>query len=357
MMHIVLTNFRIIDESSDFFGSLIIEDGIIKKIIPHKLSEPPSSNTVSPAAVTINGLDFGRPRNTQNNNSDNNSGEYPILMPAFIDLHAHFRDTGTFGADAPQPAETTESASLAAAAGGFGTVVCMANTKPVIDTVEKARILKQRADALGLIDLYPVVSLTKNMEGRELTVIPENSGYRPLMLSEDGKDIADNKVFLAAMKQAAQLRIPVSCHCDHGGSEAEAAKAAGRPREEWSRIEENNAVRRAIELGKAAACHVHIAHVSTKEAAAIIRAEKKSAGEHSGFKLTCEAAPLWYLRGLWQTARQTFREWSISRGDMRSLPTSFLPWGRTSARYPSANRRFVTGLSLYESPSVKLTVW
>jgi dihydroorotase len=96
----------------------------------------------------------------------------------------------------------------------------------------------------------------------------------------------------------------VSCHCDAGGEEAAAAKQAGAGRDVWSRIEENAATRRAIELGRQAGCHVHIAHVSTKEAAALIRETKAllgkqagstksgrfSAGEN-GFVLTCEATP------------------------------------------------------------------
>jgi dihydroorotase len=207
-------------------------------------------------------------------------------MPAFIDLHAHFREPGF------SEKETLESAALAAAAGGFAAVVCMANTKPVIDTVEKARVLKTRADALGIIDLYPVLSLTKNMEGLELSEIANLSAaaYTPPLLSEDGKDVASDELFLAAMSCARRLGVPISCHCDAGGAEAAAAKADGRSRAEWSRIEENNAVRRAIELGRKAGCHIHIAHVSTLEAAAMIREAKKTAAAQ-GFVLTAEAAP------------------------------------------------------------------
>jgi dihydroorotase len=227
--------------------------------------------------------------------------ERPLLMPAFIDLHAHFRDSLSGG---NLPPETIESACLAAAAGGFGTVVCMANTKPPVDTAEKALVLKKRSDVLGLIDLYPVLSLTKNMEGKELSGITGlrprteprltagDGAYVPLMLSEDGRDVHDDSLFLAAMKEARRLGIPVSCHCDEGGPEAEEAKAAGKPRAVWSRIEENNAVKRAIETGKKAGCHVHIAHGSTREAADMIRRANASAGRNgTGFVLTAEAAP------------------------------------------------------------------
>ena len=308
-MRIILKNFRVVDEETDTSAALIIENGIITEV----LSEIPVEK--EDAALIIDGQKFLSNKELPN--------ELPVLMPAFVDLHAHFRDPGLPGfykndtsrhgekspsIEAPLPAELSlpsevlESACLAAASGGFGTVVCMANTKPPIDTVKKAAALKRRADALGIVDSYPVLTLTKNMEGRELseiTDIPgENGAYIPLMLSEDGKDLADDGLFIAAMKEAKRLGIPISCHCDFGGDEAEAAKKAGQPRGIWSRIEENNAVRRVIELGAKTGCHIHIAHVSAKEAVETIRQAKAQTGNcgtvpsgTGGFTLTCEAMP------------------------------------------------------------------
>jgi dihydroorotase len=163
----------------------------------------------------------------------------------------------------------------------------MANTKPATDTVRQARAIKQRSDALGLIDLYPALSLTKKMEGKELSEITmlENSknGYPALttirLLSEDGKDLSDDEVFLSAMKEGRRIGVPVSCHCDLNG--------------------ENSATKRALELGRQSGCRLHIAHVSTREAAAMIREAKKSnnfcnsevlRGSEGTF-LSCEVTP------------------------------------------------------------------
>jgi len=272
-MQTILKNFRLIDEVTDTTGTLIIENGFILGVFPDELKGTIHESVWLPendcAAMVIDSkaLTF--------------SGELPLLMPAFIDLHAHFRDPGLSQENVPLPSEMLESASLSAAAGGFCTVVCMANTNPPIDTIEKAATLKSRSDALGLIDLYPVLSLTKNMEGKELSEItllsPDGGSYLPPMLSEDGKDIADDDLFLAAMKEAKRLNIPISCHCDLGG-------------------DENSAVRRVIELGKKASCHIHIAHVSTKEALETIYEVKREimGGEargEPGFHLTCEVTP------------------------------------------------------------------
>jgi dihydroorotase len=311
----VLKNFRIIEESLDILGAVIIENGVIREIIPGEgddgpemvLGEKALDYHVRKAGMVIDG------RNLITNPFSGTERGFPLLMPAFVDLHAHFRDTGGFpsGTVSPSeavfpsetvspsetafPAETLESASLAAAAGGFGTVVCMANTRPVIDTPEMAAAIKARTDALGLADVYPVLSLTRGMEGKELsgfTGLSASSPYRPLMLSEDGKDLASDSLFLSAMEEARRLGIPVSCHCDFGGEEAEAAKKAGQDRRIWSRIEENNATRRVIELGRRAGCHIHIAHVSTGEAVETIRRAKgELAAAGQAGRLTCEATP------------------------------------------------------------------
>ena len=269
-MKIIFKNFRIVDDATDSMGKVIAEDGIITNAENDTPLQGKPGDDEKGAALIIDGAGFS-------------TADVPILMPAFVDLHAHFRDPGF------PDKENLESASLSAAAGGFGTVVCMANTMPVIDSLEKVLELKARSDRLSLVDLHPVMTLSKGMEGTELSgiknLLPQTGGikngegpYIPLMLSEDGKDVADDDLFLAAMKEAKRIGIPVSCHCDLDGEE--------------------NAVRRAIELGKKAGCHIHIAHVSTKGAIEIIRKAKADLKNESpednsgsGFILTCEVMP------------------------------------------------------------------
>ncbi|MDR3338458.1 MAG: dihydroorotase [Treponema sp.] len=272
---IILKNFRIVDENVNMLGSVIVEDGIIREVFPGSadfsdsgLSNKELDGFLDSARIIIDGGE--------------GADKWGLsLLPALTDIHAHFRDPGF-----PEK-ENLESAALAAVAGGYGTVVCMANTDPVIDAPEAAAALKLRSDALGLIDLYPAMALTTGMAGKELSGItrlqPADSGQKaawpgqrprrpPLILSEDGKDISDDALLLRAFQEAKRLGLPVSCHCDEGG--------------------ETKATARVIELGKKAGCHVHIAHVSTKEAVALIRGAKAEAGNaESGFTLTCEASP------------------------------------------------------------------
>jgi dihydroorotase len=257
----LLQNFRVVDETTDAIGAVILYDDIIWDVcIKGEIIR-----------YGMGGLGIDRVI----------EGRGMALMPAFIDMHAHCRDPGF------AEKETLESASLAAVAGGYTTLVCMANTKPVIDTLEAMQALEQRSDALGLIDLYPALSLTQGMAGKELAPwLLQTKPRRVCLCSEDGKDVADDALFLEALTQAARLKIPVSCHCDAGGAEAEQARQAGQPRSVWSRIEENVATERALRLGKEAGARVHIAHISTKEALASIRVAKAR-----GEAPTCEATP------------------------------------------------------------------
>ncbi|MDR1398573.1 MAG: dihydroorotase [Treponema sp.] len=278
-MKTLLQNFRIVDASIDAIGAVILHDEIIRDV------------WVKGEAIRYDIGRMGIDRVID--------GGGLTLMPAFIDMHAHFRDPGF-----PEK-ETLESASLAALAGGYTTVICMANTKPVIDTFEAAQALKHRSNALRLIDLYPALALTRSMAGTELASgfsaldLIRTSALKDIALgfswpgpryvrlcSEDGKDVADDALFKEALVRAAALRLPVSCHCDAGGHEALQAWEAGQPYSIWSRIEENVATERAIRLGREAGAHVHIAHVSTKEALARIRAAKAR-----GESVSCEVTP------------------------------------------------------------------
>ncbi|MDR1230955.1 MAG: amidohydrolase family protein [Spirochaetaceae bacterium] len=304
-MKTVFAHFRIVDAAQDVDGAIVVEDGLIKQIVPHSMLN--SSAFLAEIADADHYIDGTKLKHAAPPH------EPHVIMPAFIDLHAHFRDPGF-----PQK-ETLESATLAAVKGGYTTLVCMANTSPPTDTLAAAAALKARSDALGLIDLYPAMSLTKGMEGKELTDIPHTtltheggslppgSGpavlhHPPLrgpgprnapatpqtgttinprsgfirILSEDGKDIHDAGLFAAALRAAAEAGIPVSCHCDRDG--------------------ENAATERALRLAKETGATIHIAHVSTKEAVAMIAAAKK---ERPG-KVTAEATPHHFFLNDWR---------------------------------------------------------
>ena len=240
-MKIIFRNFRIIDAFTNMTGSVTVDGGRIVDVIPD-------------AAVShdYGGLVF-------------DGGGRLVLTSGFVDMHAHFREPGSSGK------ETLESGSLAAARGGYTSVVCMANTSPPVDNETAAISIKRRADSIGLTNLYPAISLTEGMNGKKLSPYlaagpSAPHTYRPPLLSEDGKDVADDGVFGAALRAAAAGGHTVSCHCDLDGEDA--------------------AVERALRIGERS--RIHIAHVSTKGAVRLLRGQKKHSPQSS---VTAEATP------------------------------------------------------------------
>ena len=269
-MRILFTKVRLVDEAADAAASVVVENGRIAEV--RLEDDHVAAAGCGDADIRIDGGGL-------------------VLMPAFVDLHVHLRDPGF------PLKETLESGCLAAAAGGYGTLVCMANTAPVLDNPAAAAALRRRSATLGLVDLYPVLSLSRGMDGVDTSHLEALSGETCAaagvrMLSEDGKDIADPAVFRRAFTQAARLGLPVSCHCDAGGPEAAASKERGEPRSVYSRLEENIATERALAVGRETGARTHIAHVSTREAADLVRSEKAGgAAPAAGFRPTCEATP------------------------------------------------------------------
>ena len=85
-----------------------------------------------------------------------------VALPGLVDLHTHLREPGR------EDAETVETGSRAAAAGGFTAVLAMANTNPVTDTAEKAEHVADLGRRAGLVDVHPVGAVSKRLAGEEL---------------------------------------------------------------------------------------------------------------------------------------------------------------------------------------------
>lgn len=207
------------------------------------------------------------------------------VVPGFIDVHVHLREPGY------EHKETIRTGTMAAAMGGFTTVACMPNTKPVIHSREIVQYILKRARLSGLVNVLPIGSITVNIEGKELTPIEELVEAGVVAISDDGKTAMDTRLMEIAFKKAKELNIPLIDHCeDHslaaGGSinQGAAEKRTGLKgipnSSEWS------IVARDIILAKTYKTHIHIAHVSTKESIDLIRKAKKE-----GINITTEVCP------------------------------------------------------------------
>lgn len=240
-------NAHLLDESTDCAGSVVTEDGVITKVIHGGVSKDFSGESATFRRVDLHGL---------------------TLTPSFIDLHTHLRDPGlTYKED-------IASGLNAARAGGFSTIVAMANTVPVISSKELALKNMQKAKNINNgVHLIQAVSITRNFDGRDYTHIAGLDSSITPIISEDGRDVESDAVMKGAMECAAKSHVIVACHCQSSNSDM--------------RVAEDEATKRNLQLALISGCRVHICHVSTFDSVNAIREAKKLGGGN----ITCEVTP------------------------------------------------------------------
>lgn len=211
-------------------------------------------------------------------------GQGLCAAPGLVDVHVHFRDPGfTYKEDILTGAK-------AAAAGGFTTVVLMANTKPVVDNEETLRYVLEKGRETE-IHVETCVTVTKGMQGKELTDMSGLQSAGACGFTDDGIPILDEEVVRAAMEQAAVLRKPISFHEENPkyienngvnrGKSSEYFGIGGSPREA-----EITMVERDLKIALETGAIVNIQHISSREAVELVRQAKKQ-----GNNIHAEATP------------------------------------------------------------------
>ncbi len=128
-----------------------------------------------------------------------------VVAPGFVDVHVHFRDPGlTYKED-------IQTGASAAAAGGYTTVICMANTKPPVDSEETLRDLIGRAKDLP-IHVYQTATVTVGMKGKVLTDMDGLRAAGAVGFTDDGLPITDEQVLIEALRKCRDLDVPISLH-------------------------------------------------------------------------------------------------------------------------------------------------
>ena len=207
------------------------------------------------------------------------------VMPGLIDLHVHFRDPGlTYKED-------IETGSKAAAKGGFTTVCCMPNTKPVVDNVDTVKYIIEKGKKVGLTNVLPVGAVTKNMAGVEITDVEELKKAGICAISEDGKSVMNSGVYRKAMKNAAKANVPVLAHCEdinlvEGGVINLGDKSSELGVKGISNAVEDVIAMRDIMLAKETGATLHLCHCSTKDSVEMVKRAKEE-----GIKVTAEVCP------------------------------------------------------------------
>ncbi len=208
-----------------------------------------------------------------------------LVVPGLIDMHVHLREPGL------EAKETIATGTRAAARGGFTSVACMPNTKPVVDNQVVVEFIKARAAQTGVVNVFPIGNITKGSEGKEIAEIGDMFAAGVVALSDDGKPVPNSEVMRCAMEYAQMFPLTIISHCEDQALASDGVMHEGY----WSTVlglkgipaaAEEVMVARDIILAELTGCAVHIAHVSTAGSVRLVKEAKAR-----GVKVTAEAAP------------------------------------------------------------------
>lgn len=207
-----------------------------------------------------------------------------VVAPGLIDTHIHFRDPGfTYKED-------LHTGALAAAKGGVTSVICMANTKPVVDNIYTLTDILTRAKSEN-IHIYQTTAITKGLQGKELADLQALASAGSCGFTDDGIPIMDETLCRKAMETAAKLNVPVSLHeedpsyisengINHGVVSAHLG-IQGSPS-----IAEEVMVERDCRLALQTKAHTVIQHISSGKSIDFVRKAKAQ-----GANIHAEATP------------------------------------------------------------------
>lgn len=253
----VIKNGRVIDPASGFDGiaDVAIEDGLIREV-----GEGLSGAEVFDAS----GL---------------------IVAPGFIDMHVHLREPGF------EHAETIESGSRAAAAGGFTSICPMPNTSPVNDNATVTSYIIEKARRHAVVNVFPIGAITKDSAGEELAAIGSMLEAGAVAISDDGRPVMNARVMRRAMEFARSFGIPVINHCEDlhlsaGGDMHEGFESVRRGLRGIPGCSEDVMVARDILLAELTGARYHVAHISSRHAVDMVAFAKAR-----GLAVTAETTP------------------------------------------------------------------
>ncbi|MDW8355387.1 MAG: dihydroorotase [Bryobacterales bacterium] len=208
-----------------------------------------------------------------------------VVAPGFIDMHVHLREPGF------EHAETIETGSRAAAAGGFTSICAMPNTAPVNDNPTVTRYIIERARRFAVTNVFPIGAITKDSAGEELAAIGSMKAAGAVAISDDGRPVMNARVMRRAMETARSFGLPVIDHCEDlnlsaGGDMNEGVVSVRLGLRGIPSCSEDVMVARDILLAEVTGARFHVAHISSRRSVELVAEAKRR-----GLPVSCEATP------------------------------------------------------------------
>ena len=207
-----------------------------------------------------------------------------VVAPGLVDIHVHFREPGQ------THKEDIHTGALAAAAGGFTTVVMMANTNPTISTVETLQEVLESASREN-IHIKSVATITENFDGQHLTDFKALLAAGAVGFSDDGIPLTNAGIVRQALIEARKNDTFISLHEEDPNLNGILGFNEHIAKEHFhicgaTGVAEYSMVARDVMIAYDAKAHVHIQHLSKAESVKVVEFAQKL-----GAQVTAEAAP------------------------------------------------------------------
>jgi len=262
MNSLILTGGRVIDPANNIDGEndLLVEDGKIAAV-----GKPGSFSSKKEAReISVKGQ---------------------LVTPGLVDIHAHLRDPGQ------EWKETIETGRKAAEVGGFTTICCMPNTKPLNDVASITRYIITKASERVGARVLPIGCISKGLQSEIMAPLLELTEAGCVAFSDDGRPVTDPNLMRRALEYSLQFDGILTCHeedlsLSRGFSMHEGLVSVRLGLKGMPDAAENVTIARDIELSRLTGGRVHFCHVTTARGALLIKRAKED-----GIRVTGEVTP------------------------------------------------------------------
>jgi len=208
-----------------------------------------------------------------------------IVCPGFIDIHVHLREPGQ------TQKESIATGTMAAAAGGVTTVVCMPNTAPCTDNSGTIQLIKDIAKREGIVTVLPTGTITVGRQGQKLAPIGSLKNAGVVAISDDGECVQNNEIMRRAAEYASMFDLPIMDHCQdmsltHNSVMNEGEMSTKLGLQGWPNAAEDIIIARNIILSSYSGAHIHMQHISSAYSVDMLRRAKER-----GVNVTAEVTP------------------------------------------------------------------